>query len=88
MSECPDDEKDWFPQRHVCYVEMQLKAANRMYEKLHEDAPWHDGKFRIWAKEFSPVTPFHAWDGVTIWLSETELDPESDFLRPSGRGPL
>lgn len=80
MSECPDDEKDWFPQRHVCYVAMQLEAAKRLYELQHEDAPYHNGSFLRWAKKPSRDFPFHYLDGVTIWMSEVELSPDDDFL--------
>ena len=54
--------------------------ALRRYEKKHEALAWHDGRFRIWAKEFSPVTPFHYMDGVTIWVSRDDLTPDDDFI--------
>lgn len=59
---------------------MQLKAAVRIYENLHKDKPWHDGSFQIWSDQFSRLTPFHFSDGVTIWLSETDLAPDDKFL--------
>ena len=26
------------------------------------------------------ATPFHVRDGVTLWVSETDLSPDDDFL--------
>lgn len=54
--------------------------AQRRYEKLHEKRPWHDGLFRVWAEEYSPLTPFHFMDGVSIWVSREDLSPDDNFL--------
>lgn len=51
-----------------------------MYDKRHEDQPFHDGKELIWSDKPTKVTPFHYRDGVTIWLSPTELNPDDKFL--------
>lgn len=59
---------------------MQAAAANRLYDLAHEDKPYHDGSFTRWAKEPSRQFPFHYRDGVTIWLSPVELNPDDDFL--------
>lgn len=59
---------------------MQLEAARRRYEQLHEDKPFHDGTFRLWSEKWSRLTPFHYSDGVTIWLSRDDLTPDDDFL--------
>lgn len=59
---------------------MQLKGAERLYGLLHEEQPFHDGSFRSWAKSPSTSHPFHYLDGVSIWLSPTELDADDDFL--------
>lgn len=59
---------------------MQLAAANRMYDLLHEAKPYHDGTFRLFAEEPSRLTPFHYRDGVTIWISKDDLTPDDDFL--------
>lgn len=83
LSECPDDERDWFPQRHICQPTMQLRAAERLYGLLHEDMPFHDGTFTRWAKKASRDFPFHYLDGVSIWLSPVEANEEDDFLGPS-----
>lgn len=80
ISECPDDEKDWFPQRHICYVEMQLKAAQRAYDERHKAQSFHNGTFTHWSEKWSPYTPFHYMDGVTLWMSEVELSPDDNFL--------
>lgn len=80
LAECSDDHKDWFPQRHICYPTMLQKAAQRTYEELHRDAPFHDGEFKYWSKDWSPGTPHHYMDGVTIWLSPVELNADDEFL--------
>ena len=80
LSECPDDEKDWFPQLRICQPAMQLAAANRLYDLRHKDKPYHDGLRRFWAEEPSRLTPFHYRDGVTIWMSKDDLTPDDDFL--------
>ena len=59
---------------------MQLKAAERLYGLKHEDRPFHDGTFKNWAKDPSPEFPFRYDDGVTIWLSPTEVNEEDEFL--------
>ena len=52
-----------------------------MYDLLHEERPFHDGSFARWSKERSWDYPFHYLDGVNIWLSPVELNPDDDFLR-------
>lgn len=79
-SECPDEERDWFPQRQICTVEKQLKAAQRTYDEIHKDRPFHDGMERIWSDKWSELTPFRYDDGVTIWMSPVEINPDDDFL--------
>jgi hypothetical protein len=54
-----------------------------MYDKLHEDRPWHDGTETIWRAEYSSLTPFNYRDGVTIWVSKYDLSPDDDFLGQS-----
>lgn len=78
--ECPDDQRDWFPQRRVCWPSAQLAAANRLYDKRHEDEPYHDGSETIWTEKPTRLTPFHFRDGVTIYLAETDENPDDDFL--------
>lgn len=80
ISECADDDADWFPQRSVCQPTMQLEAVKRRYERLHEKAPFHDGSFKSWVKEASDEHPFHYADGVGFWMSREDLTPDDDFL--------
>jgi hypothetical protein len=80
LSECGDDDRDLFPQRSVCWPTAQLKAAEELYMRLHEDAPYHDGTFERWAEKRSIDFPFHAMDGVAFWLSPVDLSPDDDFL--------
>ena len=70
----------------VCWPAAQQAAAERLYALLHEDKPFHDGSFTKWAKEPSRGFPFHYLDGVSIWLSPVELNPDDDFLNPSVAG--
>lgn len=83
-SECADPERDWFPQRTVCYAEMVRDAVERKYERLHEHAPYHDGTFESWAKEPSVEHPYHFKAGVTIWVADHDVNPDDDFLRRGG----
>ena len=80
VDECPDDQRDWFPQRRVCWPTAQLEAAKRLYAAIHEDRPYHDGSFNRWAEKPSHEYPFHYADGVSIYLAETDENPEDDFL--------
>lgn len=66
---------------------MQLKGAARLYSMLHEDAPYHDGTFKSWAKEASPSHPFHAADGVTIWTAPWDIRPWDEFLTNKNASP-
>lgn len=59
---------------------MQQKGAQRLYEILHKDEPYHDGTFEAWAKDPSPDFPFHFADGVTIWMAEVDVNPDDKFL--------
>lgn len=79
LSECSHD--TWYPQRTICVPAMELAAAERMYGDLHEERPFHDGTFTHWSKKASVRTPYHFLDGVRIWVSETDLSPDDDFLR-------
>lgn len=59
---------------------MELANANARYEALHKDAPYHDGNFESWAKERSVEHPFHYNDGVRIWVSDVDYDPDGSWL--------
>lgn len=83
LSEC--DQPVWYAQRSVCIPAMEQAAAAAFYDELHKDLPYHEGNFRLWRKERSHETPFHYLDGVRIWVSPEELDPEDDFLRKRPR---
>lgn len=62
---------------------MQERAAQRRWEILHQEQPYHDGSFESWAKEPSLTHPFRFDDGVTIWVSKEDLSPDDDFLEQS-----
>lgn len=82
MSECGDDERDWFPQMSVCWPSAQLAAAQALYADLHKDRPYHDGSFKNWAEGRSRAHPFHYADGVSMWLADEDI-PGPDFLAGS-----
>lgn len=65
--------------RAVCWPTAQLEAAKRRYELLHHEKPYHDGTFSRWSKDASLKYPFHAFDGVSFWLSPIDL-PDDDWL--------
>lgn len=84
VEDCSDSERDWFSQRTICYKAMERAAANAKYDERHKTQAYHDGTFPTdlagWATERSASHPYHARDGVTIWVHETDLNPEDDFL--------
>ncbi|MBO9523915.1 MAG: hypothetical protein J7518_20465 [Nocardioidaceae bacterium] len=80
MNECPDDERDWYPQRRICWPSAQLAAAKRLFELMHKDKPYHDGKEQLWSETPSRATPFHFLDGHSLYLAETDENPDDDFL--------
>ena len=65
---------------------MDLAAAERRYKTLHEKQPFHDGTFESWAKDPSLSHPYHFLDGVRIFVAETDLFPDDDFLKGGDRG--
>ena len=67
---------------------MERSAANSAYAKLHEKAPYHDGTFRSWAKEWSPTHPYHYNDGVSIGVSDRDLTPHDAFTTKADASPL
>lgn len=77
---CGDSSKPWYPQRHVCYADMERASAQRIYDALHEARPWHDGSFQRWSSERSKAFPFHHSDGVTITVADEDLNPDDHFL--------
>jgi hypothetical protein len=86
--ECADPDRDWFPQRSICYATLELISANAQYERLHKQLPYHDGTFKSWAAEPSRSHPYRFTDGVTIWVAPVDLDPEDDFLGAAGSAAL
>lgn len=84
MSECSDPDRTWFPQRSICFATMETDAANARYDAKHEKRPFHDGTFpkdpHKWAEKRSSRHPYHARDGVSIWVHDVDLSPDDDFL--------
>lgn len=84
LAECGDLERDWFPQRHICLRTAARKMAQRKYEALHKELPYHDGTFAQWSKEPTDATPFHFSDGVTVYVADSDINPDDDFLTKGG----
>lgn len=78
--ECADPEQPWYPQLTLDHAEAAVAVANWMYDEKHKGAQYHDGTFTSWVQERSSTHPFHARDGVHIWVSKYDLTPESDFI--------
>jgi hypothetical protein len=83
--ECSDTERVWYPQQTICYATMERAAARARYERLHQDEPWHDGRFKNWSPKPSVDTPYHYMHGVTIWVTRQDLGLGGDFLAPAGQ---
>ena len=67
---------------------MEREAASAMYAKLHEDAPYHDGSFRSWAKERSQSHPYHFGDGVTFGVAAEDIAPHDKFTTEVDASPV
>lgn len=80
LVECSDRDKDWFPQRTICYPTMNAQAANQSYAELHEKAPYHDGTHRSWSEKRTKAHPFRYDDGVKVWVHDVDLSPHDHFL--------
>ena len=74
----------WYPQRTICYASQELESANRRYDGLHKEKPYHDGTFQHWAKEPDGQHPFHFRDGVHLWVARTDVNPDDNFLTRGG----
>ena len=59
---------------------MDLEAANAKYAELHEARPFHSGNFDDWSEKRSASHPYHANDGVRIWVDTTDWNPDDEFL--------
>jgi hypothetical protein len=67
---------------------MERAAANSAYAKLHEKAPYHDGSFQSWAKDWSTSHPYHYNDGVSIGVADHDLTPWDAFTTERDASPL
>ena len=66
---------------------MELAAADRRYRALHEALPYHDGTFTDWVKEVSQSHPYHFMARVRLYVAETAVNPDDDFLSPQRAEP-
>lgn len=78
--ECSDPDRDWFPQRTICWATVQQRVAERRYDLAHSEMPYHDGTETFWSKEPGGHYLWHYLDGVNIWVSEHDLTPEDRFI--------
>lgn len=88
LDRCSHSATVWYPQRRICYAERERAAAERAYERLHKDAPYHDGTYQSWAKEASDSHPYHFSDGVTIGVAPTDLNPGDEFTTDRDASPV
>lgn len=88
LGECSDENKTHYPQRLICHKTMELAAAQRKWHELHKEDVFHDGTRTSWAKERSDSHAYHYDDGVRLWVSEVDYQPDETWLsvRESGRG--
>lgn len=77
---CSDPERVWYPQRSICYAEAEARAADRKYTAMHQERPYHDGKFANWSERATPFTPYHYDDGVNIYVAPFDINPDDNFL--------
>lgn len=82
LSDCAEP-RPWYPQRVVCHATQAAEAANRQYDALHADQPYHDGTFTVWTAKPTDGTPFHYRDGVRIGVTKDDLNPHDHFLGES-----
>lgn len=83
MEVCSDPEVVFYPQRTICYADMEATAAREQYADLHDEdsgMAFHDGSFKVWSRRRSEAFPYGANDGVSIWVSTEDLTPDDDFL--------
>lgn len=59
---------------------MELAAANRTYDRLHKEKPFHDGSWGSWRKEPSRSHPYHYRDGITLTVGREDTEPSGEFL--------
>lgn len=88
IAECSDASREFYAQRLVCRASMERAAAERAFDKLHEDAPFHDGSFASWAKEWSEEYPYHAKDGMTVYVADTDVNPGDLFTADADAVPV
>lgn len=58
---------------------MELAAANRAYDRVHEKAVFHDGTFTSWREKASKSHPYHYRDGITLSVGREDEHPDDDF---------
>ncbi len=88
IAECADPGVLHYPYRRVCYVSREAAAAEAMYSRLHEDAPFHDGTYADWAKVRSASHPYHFSDGVHIGVADRDIAPHDQFTTDVNASPV
>lgn len=59
---------------------METAAAKARYDQRHKDKPYHDGTFKSWSKERGAHHPYHASEGVQIWVDDVDHTPDDDLF--------
>ena len=83
---CSDPDRDWFPQRNICYATRERAAAAALWAQMHAERPYHDGTESLFSEKRTRATPYRYDEGVTLFVSEVDLNPDDQFLTPSLQG--
>lgn len=59
---------------------MARESFQATWAALHQQKPWHDGKFKLWMADQSEFTPYRYDAGVIIGVSDRDEHPGDDFL--------
>lgn len=66
---------------------MEQSAAQRRWDDLHKDRPYHDGTFTDWRPEPDDAHPYHYGDGVRIVVvPDSDPSPDDEFLVEESAG--
>lgn len=66
-SECSDPERQWFPQRTMCYASASLEVVRRRVTKKYGHPTHNDSEV-------------HDTDGMQVWVAQDDLSPDDNFV--------
>lgn len=59
---------------------MELAAAQRKWDALHEEDVFHDGTRTSWVKERDAAHNYHYNDGVRLWVADVDHQSGETWL--------